>query len=190
MRIHDTALPEVKRVTLDKLSDTRGFFIERYHAEKFHALGITADFVQVNHSRSLPRVVRGLHFQHTPAQGKLVGVTRGAILDIAVDVRPGSASFGRHVAVELSEENAEMLWIPAGFAHGFCVLGDAAADVVYHMSALYAAAGESGIRFDDPALAIAWPYAREEAILSDRDAALPTLAAMQAHLTTWFESAR
>lgn len=111
----------------------------------------------------------------------------GAILDIAVDIRPTSANFGKFVAVELNEKTAELLWIPGGFAHGFAVLGDTPADVVYHMDAAYAPAGESGIAFDDPALAITWPYTRSEAILSPRDLAQPSLAEATPHLTQWFQ---
>ncbi|MES2985137.1 MAG: dTDP-4-dehydrorhamnose 3,5-epimerase [Pseudomonadota bacterium] len=184
MHIHDTALPEVKRIALDIFRDERGFFCERYHAGKFAALGITETFVQTNHSRSAPGVIRGLHFQHAPAQGKLVGVTGGAILDIAVDIRPHSPRFGQYVAAELSEENAEVLWIPPGFAHGFCVLGDRPADVVYNVTATYHAAGESGIRFDDAQLAIAWPI--KNPIISARDEALPSLRAAAHDLATWF----
>lgn len=188
MHIHDTALPEVKRISLDLFKDSRGFFCERYHAEKFAALGLSMQFVQTNHSRSAPGVLRGLHFQHAPMQGKLVGVTRGRILDVAVDVRPGSPYFGQHVAIELSDDNAEMLWIPAGFAHGFCVLGHEPADVLYNTTATYNAAGESGIRLDDPALNIEWPIALNDAILSDRDLKQPTLAEAKADLMKWFSA--
>jgi dTDP-4-dehydrorhamnose 3,5-epimerase len=189
MKLHDTALPEVKRIALDMFGDARGFFCERYHVDKFAALGITETFVQTNHSRSAPKVVRGLHFQHAPAQGKLVGVTAGAILDIAVDVRPNSPRFGQYILIELSEENAEVLWIPAGFAHGFCVLGDRPADVVYNVTATYHAAGESGIRLDDPTLGIPWPIDLATAILSDRDMKLPTLQEAMPDLTRWFGAA-
>jgi dTDP-4-dehydrorhamnose 3,5-epimerase len=186
MRIDDTDLPEVKRITLTIFKDSRGFFCERYQEEKFVKLGITEKFVQTNHSRSAPGVLRGLHFQYNPMQGKLVGVTAGAILDVAVDVRPHSPNFGKHIVAELSEENAQMLWIPAGFAHGFCVLGDRPADVVYNVNATYSAASESGIVFDDPALGIEWPIARAQAIISERDTVLPTLAQAKANLAQWF----
>ncbi len=189
MKLHDTALPEVKRIVLDRFGDARGFFCERYHVDKFAAFGITETFVQTNHSRSAPGVVRGLHFQHAPTQGKLVGVTAGAVLDIAVDVRPGSPRFGQFIMAELSEENAEVLWIPPGFAHGFCVLGDRPADVVYNVTATYHAAGESGIRLDDATLNIPWPLDLSTAILSDRDMKLPTLQEAKADLTRWFGGA-
>ncbi len=184
MQWHDTALPEVKRITLDVISDNRGFFCERFHAEKLAALGLTIPFVQTNHSRSKPGVVRGIHFQHTPMQGKLVSVIRGRILDVAVDVRPQSPRFGQHVAVELSDMNGEMLWIPAGFGHGFCVLGDEPADVIYNVTTHYATGGESGVRYDDPTLNIQWPIASP--MISERDKNLPTIAAARDDLTRWF----
>lgn len=184
MQIHDTALPEVKRITLDIHGDARGFFCERFHEEKFAALGLDVPFVQINHSRSAPGVVRGIHFQHTPVQGKLVGVTRGAILDVAVDLRPNSPRFGQHMGVELSDMNGALLWIPEGFGHGFCVLGNEAADVVYNVTSLYAADGESGVRFDDATIGITWPVASPT--LSARDEQLPTLTAAKADLTRWF----
>ena len=186
MKIHDTALPEVKRIVLDIFHDQRGFFCERYRVDKFEALGIKEDFVQTNHSRSVPGVIRGLHFQHDPMQGKLVGVTHGAILDVAVDVRPNSPNFGKIVTAELSEENAELLWIPAGFAHGFGVIGNRPADVVYYVTSLYNGPGESGIRLDDPALNINWPTPLKRAILSERDLAMPTLEEAKPNLAKWF----
>lgn len=186
MKIDDTNLPEVKRITLDVYADQRGFFCERFRADKFAALGITETFNQMNHSRSVPGVIRGLHFQHQPMQGKLVGVTHGAVLDVAVDVRPWSPNFGQVVAAELSEENAEMLWIPAGFAHGFAVLGNRPADVVYYVTSLYNAAGESGIRLDDAALNIDWPTPLTRAIISPRDLTMPTLAEAKENLMKWF----
>ena len=186
MEITDTALPGVKRIRLDIYRDHRGFFCERFHEEKFAALGFHERFVQDNHSRSAPGVIRGLHFQHAPMQGKLVGVTHGRVLDVAVDVRPGSSHFGRSVSVELSSENGELLWIPPGFAHGFCVLGDGMADVFYKCSALYNANGEAGIRYDDPDLGIDWPVAAANRIISQRDRDMPTLAALKPQLEAWF----
>jgi phosphoglycolate phosphatase len=186
MQIIDTALPEVKRIILDIYADNRGFFTERFHTEKFAALGLCENFVQLNHSRSLPGVIRGIHFQHAPMQGKLVGVTRGAIIDVAVDLRPDSPRFLQHAAVELSDENGELLWIPAGFGHGFCVIGEVAADVVYNVTALHSAEGESGVRFDDPQLAIAWPVAHP--ILSGRDRNLPGIHDARDDLQRWFGS--
>ena len=186
MKLHDTALPEIKRISLDIFHDQRGFFCERFRTDKFAAMGIDEDFVQTNHSRSVPGVIRGLHFQHAPMQGKLIGVTHGAVLDVAVDVRPGSPNFGKSVVAELSEENAELLWIPPGFAHGFCVIGNRPADVVYYVTALYNGAGESGIRLDDAALGIEWPIPLNRAIISARDLAMPTLAEAKPDLEKWF----
>ena len=179
MQLHDTALPEVKRIALAVFPDSRGFFTERYSEAKLAALGIHETFVQDNHSRSFPGVVRGLHFQHSAPQGKLVGVLRGKVLDVAVDVRPHSPKFGQHVAVELRADT-ELLWIPPGFAHGFCVLGDEPADMLYKVTAPYNAGGEAGIRYDH----IGWPV--ENPILSPRDQQLPTLEALTAQLKEWF----
>jgi dTDP-4-dehydrorhamnose 3,5-epimerase len=129
--------------------------------------------VQDNHSRSLPNVLRGIHLQHTPNQGKLVGAIRGRVWDVAVDLRKNSPTYKRYVAHELSDANGQLLWIPAGFGHGFCVMGDAPADLLYKVTAAYNPKGESGIRYDDPELAIAWPVTNP--ILSERDKALPFL---------------
>ena len=179
MKLIDTALPEVKRIALDVFPDARGFFAERYVEEKFHDLGITDHFLQDNHSRSWPGVIRGMHFQFDQPQGKLVGVMRGRILDVAVDVRPHSPNFGKHVGVEL-EANTELLWIPPGFAHGFCVLDEEPADVLYKVTAPFNPQGEGGIRFD----LIDWPV--KNPTLSARDQALPTLAEAKEQLNTWF----
>jgi dTDP-4-dehydrorhamnose 3,5-epimerase len=187
MRIHDTALPEVKRLSLDIFHDQRGFFCERFRVDKLVEVGIHENFVQMNHSRSVPGVIRGLHFQHAPMQGKLVGVTNGAVLDVAVDVRPNSPNFGKVVTAELSDENAELLWIPPGFAHGFAVLGNRPADVVYYVTTHYNGAGESGIRLDDEALGIQWPTPLDRAILSPRDLAQPSLAEAKSNLESWFK---
>ena len=184
MQLLDTALPEVKIIKLDTYPDARGFFCERYVDTKFAARGFRETFVQDNHSRSQPNVIRGLHFQHTPLQGKLVGVTRGKVLDVAVDIRPHSPNYKRYVAVELSDENATLLWIPPGFAHGFCVLGDAPADVLYKVTAVYQPGGEAGIRFDDASIGIDWPIANP--LVSDRDNAARTLTEMEPDLARWF----
>ena len=179
MHIIDTALPEVKRIALDVFPDARGFFTERYAQDKFAALGIPETFVQDNHSRSLPGVIRGLHFQQDRPQGKLVGVLRGHILDVAVDIRPSSPNFGKHAAVELKADS-ELLWIPAGFAHGFCVLGAEPADMLYKVTAPYNPQGEAGIHYS----LLDWPVANP--ILSPRDAQLPTLEDFTPHLKEWF----
>src|SRR4051812_22085693 len=115
-------------IELEVRGDARGFFIERYQQEKFCRFSLPERFVQDNHSRSAPGVLRGLHYQVNPAQGKLVGVVRGSIWDVAVDIRPSSPTYGKHLAVELSDMNGRLLWIPAGFAHGFCVNGEGPAD--------------------------------------------------------------
>lgn len=166
MEIKNGNIEGLKIIRLGKKDDDRGFLIERFHAARFAAAGLPA-FVQDNHSRSAPRVLRGLHYQYDPPMGKLVGVTRGRIWDVAVDIRPDSPTCGQHQAIELSDDDATLFWIPAGFAHGFCVLGDEPADVVYKLSASYNPHGEGGIRFDDPELHIDWPITDPH--LSDRD---------------------
>ena len=156
MKITDCEIEGLKIIELAVHGDNRGFFVERFNKDKFAQAGLPVDFVQDNHSRSAPNILRGLHYQYAPAQGKLVGVTRGRVLDVAVDIRPKSPTFGKHIAVELSDENGKLFWIPAGFAHGFAVLGDEPADMLYKITANYNPAGEGGIRFDDKELAIDW----------------------------------
>ncbi len=164
------------RVAARRFGDHRGFFLETYSARDFAALGIPDVFVQDNHSRSAAAgTVRGLHFQLPPrAQAKLVRVLRGAILDIAVDIRRGSPSFGRHVAVELSAANARQLYVPIGFAHGFCTL-EPDTEVIYKVTDLYAPACDRGIAWDDPDLALPWPFAADQVQLSDKDRRAPRL---------------
>lgn len=159
--------------------DARGFFFESYNQRDFEAAtglrGVT--FVQDNHSRSRRGVLRGLHYQLPPkAQGKLVRVVRGAVFDVAVDIRQGSPTFGRWVGVELSESNHRQLWIPPGFAHGFLVLSDEA-DFLYKTTDYYSPAHERCIRWDDPTLAIAWPLGGVVPIVSAKDAAGASFAA-------------
>lgn len=168
MNVTELELPGLKLIELKLFQDDRGFFTERFQAERFRAAGLPTEFVQDNFSRSAPRVLRGLHFQWNPAQGKLVGCTRGRIWDVVVDVRKNSPTFGRHVGVELTGDNGRLLWVPAGFAHGFVVLGDEPADVLYKVDALYNAAGETALLWNDPTLAIQWPVA--DPILSPKDA--------------------
>jgi dTDP-4-dehydrorhamnose 3,5-epimerase len=151
--------------------DERGFFMETYRRNVFAELGISDDFVQDNHSRSRRGVVRGMHFQ--PGQAKLVRCARGTILDVVVDIRPGSPTFGQWDSYELSDSGGEQLYCPDGFAHGFCVTSDEA-DVVYKVSSYYDAAAESGFRYDDPAVGIEWPEL--ELTPSKRDAEAPALA--------------
>lgn len=160
-------IADVRLIELKRFGDARGFFIERYNANSFAAAGFSAGFVQDNHSRSEPGTLRGLHYQHSPAQAKLVTCLRGQIWDVAVDLRLDSPSFGRHVAIELRESEPSWLWIPAGFAHGFCVLGDEAAEVFYKVDQFYEPKGEGAISWNDPELAISWPIAKP--ILSERD---------------------
>ncbi len=167
MDVQNCKIAGLKIIRLKVLGDSRGFFIERFHRDRFAEAGLPADFVQDNHSRSAPGILRGLHYQHTPPQGKLVGVTRGRVWDVAVDVRPNSPTFGQHEAVELTGENGVLFWMPAGFAHGFCVLGDEPADMLYKVSGLYNQQGEGGIRFDDMDLNIPWPV--KNPAISERD---------------------
>ncbi len=153
--------------------DERGFFIETYRVDAFRAAGIDDVFVQDNHSRSARGVLRGLHYQEPNAQGKLVRCTRGAIFDVAVDIRHGSPSFGRWFGIELSEANKLMLRVPPGFAHGFCALEDGS-DLVYKCTTLYDPAADRAILWNDPAIGIEWPIASP--VLSAKDAIAPRLA--------------
>jgi dTDP-4-dehydrorhamnose 3,5-epimerase len=158
--------------------DERGFFLETYRRNRYAELGITDDFVQDNHSRSRTGIVRGMHFQ--PGQAKLVWVTRGSILDVVVDIRSGSPAFGHWEAVELSDDNHRQLYVPDGFAHGFCVLSEVA-DVVYKVSDYYAPELERGFRYDDPQVGIEWPDDLE-LIPSPRDSQAPLLSEIAAEL--------
>jgi dTDP-4-dehydrorhamnose 3,5-epimerase len=151
--------------------DARGFFQETFRKQAFAELGIHDDFVQDNHSRSSRGVLRGMHFQ--PGQAKLVRCARGAILDVVVDIRPGSASFGSWEAAQLDDDTHRQLYVPDGFAHGFCVLSEVA-DVIYKVSTYYDPAAESGFRFDDPDVGIDWPT-DIELNTSERDRSAPLL---------------
>ncbi|MGC8780156.1 MAG: dTDP-4-dehydrorhamnose 3,5-epimerase [Anaerolineae bacterium] len=174
MQVETTALPGVLIITPRVFVDPRGFFYESYNQETFRRHGIETVFVQDNHSKSVRGTLRGLHFQLPPAaQVKLVRVVRGAIWDVAVDIRRGSPTFGRWVGVELSASNYRQLYVPIGFAHGFCVLSDEA-EVLYKTSHVYDPDRERGIAWNDPALGIAWPIG--EPLLSARDRAAGTLA--------------
>lgn len=172
------ALPEVRLIEPQVFADARGFFLESWNAARYAEAGIIAPFVQDNHSGSARHVLRGLHYQLRRPQGKLVRVIAGAVFDVAVDIRPDSPGFGRWVGVELSAANRHLLWVPAGFAHGFCVLSEQA-EVLYKCTTHYAPADERAIRWDDPQLAIDWPLAGQAPILSPKDAAAPTLAAAE-----------
>ena len=169
------AIPEVVLITPPIFRDPRGFFSETYNSTMLAAAGIGQAFVQDNHALSRSKgVLRGLHFQIDPhAQGKLVRVVRGAILDVAVDIRRGSPSFGRWVGVQLSADDFRQLYLPPGFLHGFCVLTESA-DVAYKCTAPWSPADEISVRWDDPDLAVVWPIA--DPVLSARDAAAPRLA--------------
>ena len=153
--------------------DDRGFFMETFREDQFQAFGLPTHFVQDNHSRSSKGVVRGLHFQWEPPMGKLMRVTQGSAFLVAVDIRRGSPTLGKWVGVEASAENRRQVWAPAGFARGFCVLSDAA-EIQYKCTGIYSNKGESGIRWDDPAIGIEWPI--RDPLLSDKDRNAQTLA--------------
>lgn len=160
MKVTPTAIPEVLVLEPRVFGDARGFFLESFNRKAFReATGSDPDFVQDNHSRSARGVLRGLHYQVRQPQGKLVRVVRGAVFDVAVDIRRGSPTFGRWAGVELTEENQRQMWVPAGFAHGFVVLSDSA-DFLYKTTDYYAPEHERCIAWNDPELAIAWPLAQ------------------------------
>lgn len=173
MRFTPTELPGVIIVDPTVFGDDRGFFMETYHEAKFREGGIAEPFVQDNHSRSAKGVLRGLHYQLPNPQGKLVRVVSGVVFDVAVDIRRGSPSFGRWVGVELSAENKRQLWVPAGFAHGFCVTSEHA-EVVYKCTTLYDGPNDRGIRWNDPEIGIEWPV--ESPLLSEKDRVAPFLS--------------
>ncbi|GLH76734.1 dTDP-4-dehydrorhamnose 3,5-epimerase [Bradyrhizobium sp. SSBR45G] len=173
MNVIKTDLPEVIILEPKLFGDTRGFFLETFQAARYRELGIAGPFVQDNMSRSAHGVLRGLHLQNPNTQGKLVSAMRGRVLDVAVDVRVGSPNFGRHVAVELSEENRRQLWVPRGFAHGFVVLSESA-DFFYKCDDYYSPKDEMSVRWNDPAIGIDWGIAEPK--LSAKDAEAPLLA--------------
>jgi dTDP-4-dehydrorhamnose 3,5-epimerase len=177
MKAVPTALPGVLLLEPQVHEDARGFLMESYNRRSFEqATGCDVTFVQDNHSHSAPGVLRGLHYQLPPhAQGKLVRVVAGAVFDVAVDLRRGSPTFGQWCASELSAANRRQVWIPPGFAHGFLALGDGA-EVLYKVTGYHDAAAARSIRWDDPQLAIAWPLAGREPVLSAKDAQAPWLA--------------
>lgn len=183
MKVSDLAIDGLKHIELTVHGDARGFFVERYRVDVFRANGLPTDFAQENHSRSAPGVLRGLHYQYDPAQSKLVGVARGRIWDVVVDIRPDSSTYGATYGVEITDMNGVLLWVPAGLAHGFCVLGDEPADVLYKVDGLYNPATEGGIRWDDPDLAIEWPLANP--LVSARDQALPSFAEYRSNPIDW-----
>ncbi len=177
MKVEALAIPEVLLLTPQQFADPRGVFVETWHAARYAALGISGPFVQDNQSLSIKRgTVRGLHLQVAPnVQGKLVRCLRGAIWDVAVDVRPGSPTYGKHVAAELTAANWCQLWIPGGFLHGFCTL-EPDTEVAYKVTAPYDRAAERGVVWDDPTLALPWPVAAGAAVLSDKDQVMPKLS--------------
>lgn len=178
MHIDTLAIPDVKRLTPRRFQDERGFFSETYSDRSWAAAGLPAvPFVQDNHAYSRAKgVVRGLHYQLPPdAQGKLVRVTRGSILDVAVDIRRASPTFGRHVSAVLSAENGAQLWVPEGFAHGYVTL-EPDTEVIYKVTRPYAPASERGILWDDPGLKIDWGVAADAALLAPKDRTHPRLA--------------
>ncbi len=175
MSFRPTEIPDVILVEPTVHGDERGFFLETYHQERYVRHGIAAPFVQDNHSRSTGPILRGLHSQRLRPQGKLVRCIEGRIFDVAVDIRRGSPHFMRWVGIELSASNYRQLWIPPGFAHGFCVLGDSPAQVEYKCTDFYDPTDELGIAWNDPDIGVQWPI--ESPLLSAKDQAWPRLQA-------------
>ena len=176
MNIIETPLPGVMIIEPKVFGDHRGFFKETFQIERYQEAGIGLPFVQDNHSRSPKGVLRGLHLQQNRPQGKLVSCSAGAVFDVAVDVDPASKTFGQYVGVELSAENHRQLWIPPGYAHGFCVLSEFA-DFQYKCTDLYFPDDEGGLIWNDPEVGITWPV--DSPTLSDKDQNLPSLAAIR-----------
>jgi dTDP-4-dehydrorhamnose 3,5-epimerase len=177
LQIDSLDIPDVRVIRPGRVNDARGFFSEVYNASVLRDVGIHAEFVQDNHSLSRQTgTIRGLHFQIPPyAQAKLLRVLRGSIFDVAVDIRRGSPSFGKHVSAIISATEWNQIYIPAGFAHGFCTL-EAETEVLYKVTAYYSAAHDLGLRWDDPQLAIEWPAVAANPILSEKDRRQPRLA--------------
>jgi dTDP-4-dehydrorhamnose 3,5-epimerase len=173
LKVTETSLPGVLVLEPRVFGDERGFFFESYRAAEYEAAGIAGPFVQDNVSRSVRGTLRGLHFQEPKAQGKLVQVLSGSVYDVAVDVRVGSPTFGRWWGVQLTAEEPRQIWVPPGFAHGFCVTSESA-DFVYKCTAYYAPECERAVAWNDPAIGIEWPVAAPR--LSPKDAAAPMLA--------------
>lgn len=178
MKVIRTKLAGVMIIEPQVFGDQRGFFKETYHADRFAEIGINLPFLQDNCSSSKRGVLRGMHFQKKRPQGKLISCTRGIIYDVAVDVDPKSETFGQHLGVELTEANHRQLWIPPGYAHGFCVLSDVAY-LQYKCTDLYLPEDEGGLIWNDPEVAINWPINQPE--LSDKDQTQPTLAQIRAN---------
>ncbi len=176
----ETEIGGVLLVEPEVHGDERGFMVETFRAADWREAGIDCDFVQENHSRSRAGILRGLHFQTRPGQAKLVRCARGRIWDVIVDVRPSSPTYGEWEAVELDDESMHQLYIPLGFAHGFCVLSDVA-DVVYKVSSYYDPRYERGFAYDDPEVGIPWP-SEMELVVSERDRSAPPLAQLRPDL--------
>ena len=182
MQVLETAIADVKLIKPVRHVDSRGFFSEVFKESELRKHAIDIDFVQDNHSLSVSRgVVRGLHFQIAPfPQAKLLRVVAGSIFDVAVDIRGGSPSFGRHVAVVLSATDWNQILIPEGFAHGYCTL-EPNTEVLYKVNAYYSPEHDRGLLWNDPALGIAWPVSADEALVSDRDRKHPVLSSLPQH---------
>jgi dTDP-4-dehydrorhamnose 3,5-epimerase len=178
MEILETPLPGVLRLRPRLFGDTRGFFLESWNAQTMADAGLDLAFVQDNHSRSAKGVLRGLHYQLSNPQGKLVRVARGAVFDVAVDLRRHSPHFGRWWGTTLSDENMEMLWIPPGFGHGFLTLSETA-DFLYKCTTLYDPSSDRSLAWNDPEIAVLWPNTQIPPVLSAKDAAAPRLAAAE-----------
>ena len=179
MEFLPTSLPDVILIKPTVFGDARGYFLESWQQQKFADAGIDANFVQDNHSHSSQWILRGLHYQIQNTQGKLVRVSRGAVFDVAVDVRRGSATFGQWVGVELNDTNHQMLWVPPGFAHGFVALTENV-DFMYKCTDVYAPQHERCVRWNDPAIGIDWPIPADVSPkLAARDADAPLLADAQ-----------
>jgi len=183
MNVFRTALEGVLLIEPRAFRDNRGFFLETYHQKRYEEAGINKTFVQDNHSRSVKGTLRGLHYQLRHPQGKLVMVVCGTIFDVAVDIRKGSPTFGKWLGIHLSSEDHRQIYIPEGFAHGFCVLSEQA-DVIYKCTDVYTPGDEYGIRWNDAQLAIGWPV--QHPVLSEKDAGHPLLAQQgEERLPSW-----
>ncbi len=176
MRFHSTEIDGMYLIEPQVFKDERGFFLEIFHAERFKEAGINCSFVQDNHSRSTKGVLRGLHYQLTQPQGKLVRVAKGEVFDVGVDIRKGSPTFGKWAGYKISSENKRMLYLPPGLAHGFCVLSDEA-DFLYKCTDFYSREDERGLAWNDPEINIKWPI--NNPILSDKDKLNPALDSIE-----------
>jgi dTDP-4-dehydrorhamnose 3,5-epimerase len=177
-----TPLPGVVVIEPRVFTDARGFFFESYNAQRYAAAGLTSTFVQDNHSRSIKDTIRGLHYQFRRPQGKLMRVLRGAVFDVAVDIRRGSPDFGKWFGTELSDDNKRQLFIPAGFAHGFCVISDGA-EVEYKCTDVYVPDDQHGVVWNDPTIGVSWPVLKP--VLSEQDRSFQRLTADRNDLPTY-----